>query len=238
MVLGRHAGRDPVMISVLVRYLIEGLAVDAAAPFATDLESSYAASVKQFESLPAAPVVRETIAAEKRIFAEWVIKKLKEEERTKPGAGLALWKNLLSGSETPESLKQITDVNDGIRHLEELLPVYDDLEKLLALPKTEFDKQYPAFKAKTKAERPLAGALMPSVDQLLAKEQRHQARLAMLLAALAVIEDGPERLKDIPDPFGGGPFEFRALDKGFELKSKLLFEGQPVTLNVGERARD
>ena len=30
MALGRHVGRDPVMISVLVRYLIEGLAVDLA----------------------------------------------------------------------------------------------------------------------------------------------------------------------------------------------------------------
>jgi len=31
-----------------------------------------------------------------------------------------------------------------------------------------------------------------------------------------------EKLKDSKDPFGDGPFEYRALDKGFELKSKLL----------------
>lgn len=29
------------------------------------------------------------------------------------------------------------------------------------------------------------------------------------------------------------PFEYQVLDKGFELKSKLMFEGQPVTLKVG-----
>ena len=76
---------------------------------------------------------------------------------------------------------------------------------------------------------------MPAVDQLRAKEQRHQARLAMLLASIAVAESGPEKLKEIKDPFGTGPFEYRSLDKGFELKSKLQFEGQPVTLTVGQR---
>jgi hypothetical protein len=236
--LGRHAGRDPVMICVLVRYLIEGLAVDLAAPYAPDLNTSYAAAAARFKELPSAPVVRDTLAAEKKLFLDWVIKKMQEEEARKPGAGLVLWQNLLSGGDAPEALTRIADVKECIRFLEGVGPVYDELEKLLALPKAEFDRRYPAFKAKIEAENVLASQYVPAVDQLLAKEQRHQARLAMLMAALAVIEDGPDKLKDIPDPFGDGPFEHRALDKGFELKSKLIFEGQPVTLTVGHRARD
>jgi hypothetical protein len=59
--------------------------------------------------------------------------------------------------------------------------------------------------------------------------------MAMLMAGIAVIESGPDKLKEIKDPFGKGTFEYKALDKGFELKSKLLFEGQPVTLTVGQR---
>jgi hypothetical protein len=50
---------------------------------------------------------------------------------------------------------------------------------------------------------------------------------------MAVVQGGPDRLKDFKDPFGDGPFEYRALDRGFELKSKLLFRDQPVTLTVG-----
>ena len=42
-----------------------------------------------------------------------------------------------------------------------------------------------------------------------------------------------DRSGQIKDPFGDGPFEYHALDKGFELKSKLLFHDQPVTLAVG-----
>jgi hypothetical protein len=55
----------------------------------------------------------------------------------------------------------------------------------------------------------------------------------MLLASIAVVESGPEKLKEIKSPFG--PYEYRALDKGFELKSKAMYEGQPVTLTIGQR---
>ena len=55
---------------------------------------------------------------------------------------------------------------------------------------------------------------------------------------IAVAESGPNKLEEIKDPFGSGPFEYRPLEKGFELKSKLLFEGQPVTLTVGQRKKE
>ena len=58
--------------------------------------------------------------------------------------------------------------------------------------------------------------------------------MALLKAAIAVVQDGPNKLKDMKDPFGNGRFEYRPLEKGFELKSKLLFSGQPVTLTVGQ----
>ena len=69
---------------------------------------------------------------------------------------------------------------------------------------------------------PLAGTLLPAIDVIRAKQERGQARMAMLLAAIAFVEGGPEKLKEIKDPFGDGPFEYKALDQGFELKSKLL----------------
>ena len=116
-----------------------------------------------------------------------------------------------------------------------LLPVYDELERLISLPPDQFDAQYPAFKERTKANNPLAGVFLPAVDQLLAKERRSEARMAMLLAAIAYVDGGEAKLKAIKDPFGSGPFEFRALDKGFELKSKYVYEGQPVTLAIGQR---
>ena len=59
------------------------------------------------------------------------------------------------------------------------------------------------------------------------------ARAAMLKAAVAVAAGGAEKIKDFRDPYGQGPFEYKALPQGFELQSKLTVEGKPVTLKVG-----
>jgi hypothetical protein len=233
MTLARHVGSEPVMICVLVRYLIEGMVVDLVAPYVPELKASHAEAKAAFDGLPRAPGLLPTIAVEKKYFIEWMIKKMREEEQRKQGGGLELWKNLVSGPETPEALKQISSVDEGVKLIERTLPVYDELAKFVALPKDQFDAQFPAFKEKTKAANPLAGTVLPAVDQILAKEHRNQARFAMLLAAIAVTESGPDKLQEFKDPFGNGPFEHRKLDNGFELKSKLHFEGQPVTLVAG-----
>ena len=68
----------------------------------------------------------------------------------------------------------------------------------------------------------------------MAAKRRADARLA-LKAAVAVVRDGPDEVKDHKDPFGDGPFEYKATDGGFELKSKLIFKDQPVTLAVGKK---
>ena len=111
---------------------------------------------------------------------------------------------------------------------------YDEIARFAALPNDQFEAQYPDFKQKIKAANPFAALLLPAIDQTRTKEQRAQARLAMLLAGIAVVESGPEKLKDFKDPFGSGPFEYRALDKGFELKSTLVYEGQPLKLAIGQ----
>jgi len=60
--------------------------------------------------------------------------------------------------------------------------------------------------------------------------------MALFKVALAVVQGGPEKLNGIQDPFGDGPFEYRPLDNGFELKSKLVIKDHPVTLTVGRAA--
>ena len=210
------------------------MVVDLVAPYVPDIKASHAQAVAMFDGLPPASAVLQSLGTEQKFMCEWAITKLKEEEARKPGAGSELWKKFLDGSGVPDSFKQIT-LEEAIGHLTRLLPVYDELERLMALSAEEFDAQYPAFKERTKSGNPLAGVFLPDVYQLLAKERRSQARIAMLLAGIAFVEGGEAKLKEIKDPFGSGPFEYRALGKGFELKSKYLYEGQPVTLTIGQR---
>ena len=47
--------------------------------------------------------------------------------------------------------------------------------------------------------------------------------VAVFKAALTVVRDGRDQPQNIKDPSGNGPFEYRARDNGFDLKSKLLF---------------
>jgi hypothetical protein len=234
MVLARHASRDPVMIGLLVRLSLEGMVVDTVAPYVPDIKASHSQAVAIFEAMPPAVNLEQSILFEKKWMGGWIVPHLRAEEQRQKGAGLELWKKFLD-NDTPASLKNVGTLEEVIKLVEDGIPVYDDLARLAALPNDQFDAQYPAFKQKTKADHPLAALLLPAIDQLRAKQQRQQARMAMLLAGIAVVESGQEKLKEIKDPFGPGPFEYRALDKGFELKSKLLFEGQPVTLTIGQR---
>jgi hypothetical protein len=235
MVLARHVGRDPIMITVLVRYLIEGVTVDLLAPWVPEMKAPHAMVVSRYEALPAAPDVKDTILIEKRTFLEWVIRKLREAEQAKPGSWRDLWTNLL-GAQGPEDLKKVGTLDEVVRLLEDVLPVYDELARVVALPPSEFDARFPEFKQRVEAASPLAAVFVPNVDKLRATENRNRARMAMLLAAMAVAHSGPDALQDIRDPFGNGPFEYRELEGGFELTSKLVHDGQPVTLRAGRVA--
>jgi hypothetical protein len=233
MVLARHVGRDPAMICVLVRHMIEDMVVDLTSPYVPQIDAKYADSKAMFDSLPPSSSVLDTFDMEREFFLIWIVRKMKEEEKRDPGAGLKLWKNLL-GSDAPQALKQIQSVDQAIKLTEGVIPVYDELKKLVALPHAEFDTRYPKFRQQNIKPDTVEAFLIPKIDDLLAKEHRSQARVAMLLASIAVAEGGPDQLKEIDDPFGDGPFEYRKLDKGFELKSQLKYEGQQVTLTIGK----
>jgi hypothetical protein len=234
MVLARHVGRDPVMIGLLVRLGLEGMVVDSVAPYVPDIKASHSQAVAMFEAIPPAVTLEQSIRFEQKWMAGWIVPHLRAEEQRQKGAGLELWRKFLD-ADAPASLKNVGSLEEVIKLVEDAIPVYDDLARMAALPNDEFNAQYPAFKQMTKANHPAAALLLPTIDQLRAKQQRQQARMAMLLAGIAVAESGPEKLNELKDPFGAGPFEYRALDKGFELKSKLVHEGRPVTLIIGDQ---
>ncbi len=126
-------------------------------------------------------------------------------------------------SQNRDGVQAAKTFQQAIKMLEDLLPFYDQLAVMMVLPWKEFDAQYPEFVKKAQAASPLAADFfgLPIMDQVVARERRYQTQMALFKAALAVVQSGPDQLKDIKDPFDDGPFEYRALDKGFELKSKL-----------------
>jgi hypothetical protein len=184
------------------------------------------------------------VLLEKQISAVWLIHELKEAERRKPGSWLAVWKEVVDvpseGGEDParERARSVKTFQQAVTLLEDLLPRYDELARLTALPWREFDARYPEFAKKADAANLLAGYVLPNMGKFVAVHRRAQARMALFRAALAVVQGGPDRLKDFKDPFGDGPFEYRALDRGFELRSKFRYDGKPLTLTVGQAKKE
>ena len=131
--------------------------------------------------------------------------------------------------------QSVKTFEQAIKMLEDLLPFYDRAgEDGRPCPGRS---SMPSTRSSSRRRRPPARWPAPPSrpwTEIVAPERRNQTQMALFKAAIAVVQGGPDRLKDIKDPFGDGPFEYRALDKGFELKSKLLFKGQPVTLTVGK----
>jgi hypothetical protein len=114
-------------------------------------------------------------------------------------------------------------------------PLYAELAKLADLPWTEFDARYAAFAREAGAANPAAAALLPGMERVVAAKRRADARMVLFRAAVAVAQDGAGRLKDFKDPFGDGPFGYKAFDGGFELTSKLTYKGEPVSLVAGKK---
>jgi hypothetical protein len=239
--LARHVGNDPLFVGQLVSYAIETMAIEAAAPYLPELKSVLPRGAPAvLDALPARPTLTQLVFKEKRIGALWIIQELKRTEQRKKGSWQDVWKEVFLNPESPEPklVKSVKSFKPAIKLLEDLLPCYDQLAKLTELPWQEFDAQYPKFIKKAKAANPLAGFVLPAVGKFTVAERRSKTRMALFKAALAVVQGGPDKVKDIKDPFGKGPFKYRPLDKGFQLKSKLILEGKPVTLTVGKGIKE
>jgi hypothetical protein len=240
MALARHVGSDPILICILMRNLIEQDAIDLLAPHLPELKALCPKFLSAFEALPAGATLEQAIRGEKKYIVWWMIKKLSDAEKKEMGSWRRVWDEALSGpARLPlgKSASRIETFDEAIGLLENLLHVFDRLAKLSALPWQEFDQQYVAydeeFRKKT-ADR-VARAFVPAMGSVVARAQFHHAQMTLFNAAVAVIQGGPDKLKEIKDPFGNGPFDYHALDKGFELKSQLQYQGKPVILRVGVR---
>ena len=159
----------------------------------------------------------------------------KRQKNIGPDRGAKVWRSML-GPDNPDPL-DIDSLAQLVQIMEKFRPVYDELSQLLALPAKEFDAKYPAFVERTEAAQPIAKMLLPAMQKVVTAQRHSEVRMAMLLAGIAVIEGGPDKLAGIKDPFGDGPFGYRKLDNGFELSSKLLEKDKLVTLAIGQKKK-
>jgi hypothetical protein len=242
LVLASQVDPDPSLISTLVRLSIESTTIETLAPYLPQLDAGALKALSaRLDKLPTGATTHDKLVAENKYLVGSIVKLLQDTDKKKEGSWRDALKVVLGiegGREVPPEVKAIPSLDKAIKLLEDLTPVFEQQAKLAELPREEFDAQYPEFIKKARAANPLAGACLPDVPRFMASERKNKAMMALLKTAIAVVQGGPDKVKESKDPFGKGPFEYRTLDKGFELKSKLIFREQPVALVVGQMKKD
>ena len=103
---------------------------------------------------------------------------------------------------------------------------------------------YRSSSKKVDADSPVASYFLAGLGDTRHAQRPAQTEIRLFKAAFAVVEGGPHKLKVTKDFFGNGPFEYRVLDKGFELSSKLLSQERrgvpqtPLTMIVGQGKKE
>jgi hypothetical protein len=234
--MARQCGIDRTLVSMLVCYMIEDMTVDAVAPYVPELGAGYDHAMQMYETLPPSPRPSQGVLCEKQMAA-WITRKLRDAEKQNPGSWRSTWKTAILGPDLDDPLADVESFDEVLAIMNRFQSVYDELSELTKLPPAEFDAKYPAFVKQAEAASPIAKILLPAMNKTVAAQRHSEARMAMLLASIAVVESGPEKLAGIKDPFGDGPFEYRKLVTGFELASKLQKDGKPVTIVIGQKPR-
>ena len=173
---------------------------------------------------------------------DWIIRKVKETKDKESllvflqWVGISEGKNRDGGEKALAFLQECGGTAEGvIKFAEEAMPSYARTAKMLDLPLNEFEKQLKG-KSTRQAGNPVYKLFFPALAKIRQAKERADVGRAMLAAAISVQLDGKDSLKDHPDPFAGGPFEYSSFPGGFELRSKLKGQGdKPVTLTVGHR---
>jgi hypothetical protein len=258
MTLGRHVSLDGTLISVLVGYSIENRTSEALALYLPRLNAGTIKGLKtRLDALPPFGTPATALLTCEKETMNWFVRKVKE---AKDKERLLVFLSALcgKGDDSAEKsrerglafLEACSGNADGVvKFAEETRGSYELMAKKLDLPVDPFEKEWDREQMK-QAGNPVFKLLFPNVHKVRLAQARADIRRALLSAALAVRLDGPEALKNHPDPVVGGPFEQVAFEGGFELRSKWklgekvrskwkLDEGfdKPLVLTVGLRGK-
>jgi hypothetical protein len=257
MALAHNVSRDSNLIARLVEIAMESILCTAVAEnygrFSTETLQQL---VQGFDSGPARGTLAESLPGERASTCEWLIGQITKLQRENPGndaPALHVISELLDESgegEGPEVkhdraaqiIKAAGGTSEGIlKFLRDLLPLYDKMQAMMALPREEFESRAKEFDDEIRqSPNPFGHELLPSIRRSRTREFAVQAKLAMVRAAVEYKSRGEAGLNDFHDPFGTGPFAYHrvvvdGVDRGFSLSSAYNGGGFQETLAFVEK---
>ena len=227
-IMARHIGQENILLPVLVQYAIEAIGVEKTAcrylPTLTpELRKRLTDGLARRPEGGSPP---RTMRKEKAVFLPWLRKE-----------ATGNWQKS-DDVEMKKIMKSLDAKADVGKLLDEMGTYYDRMAELATQPYPYDDatKGYDDLMKSTPAN-PFSKLVLPSFHKLMVAEARTKVRWAMFDAALKIVADGPDAVKQTRDPHGDRPFGYRKTDAGFELESKLKYGNNLVTLLVGPKTK-
>ena len=240
--MAKDAGDTPVMISLLVRYRIDEMTIDTLARHLDRMDRPALDQLaKALETIPAPDPFKQVFPTESKYFIDWVVDRIDRMEREAAGDA-GKWSQAVLSSKWLSEQDAADMRRDGVPSPAELKATLEAAKQLLGedarmaeQPLAEQDPWLAGIEKRFGSHRLMRNFVPSQVRSFLAR-RRWQAGHALLKAAVAVKRDGEAALQDkkYADPFADAPFTYRKTDGGgFELQSKLVIDGKPVTLVIG-----
>jgi hypothetical protein len=239
LAVARHVANDGTVTSAMRAHRLEEQAVRIAARHLPALPASSLHRLSsRIDDLPDREPMSRLLLNEKDSNCTW-LRRLVREGGTQRFRGK--WIGLAIG-ERRELVVQATI--HGPEHLLQLVDdaeaLYEEAAAILAMPFDQSENATAAFEKNLSRGNPVGCLLLEDRDgqcrlsAIRRSEAEAETRLAMLKVAMAIVADGTPGLESSPDPYGGRPFDYRPSHGGFELKSRLTIEGQPLVITFGQ----
>ena len=143
----------------------------------------------------------------------------------------------LSPDELQKELSSLSDETTGATFnldrttaLAQLQQVVDSDRELAKALASSSDDDYEAWlrhRTELQELNPLAKIFLAALDRFVDKARTAEVNRAMVVAGLAVAENGTEALAAHLDPASGKPFQYTETDAGFELQSTFVVNDKP-----------
>lgn len=237
----RHTAQEPIAISRLVGWACEREATDTIAAGLNKLDAEALARLSsRLDAMPPTATEAEALQNEARMTTGWAIGKVKAAGSSPDWHRVLEFLDVNEGPKDPAASIDAVVKNSGgtpegvVRQLEALLPYYDEAAKLVMKPlsQAEFTRKANELRQRFDAN-PFAKAILPNLPAIHDSHFAAQTRELMLKAAIALVQRGPDAVKELRDPVNHQPITYEKRGNGFVLSSTVTYRNEPVRLTVG-----
>jgi len=197
--------------------------------------------VEHLDQLPADLPEADWLKLQVDLSINWMVREIKAGGTT-PDWSYILGPLLIEEGKAPQgaAIDSVVKVAGGtsnaiVEHLQELTPYFEDAAKLVAAPLSQQEFGAKAMELRHRFDgNPLAKYILPALPAAHDAIVGPQYKMTLFKAAIAVVEMGPDAVNGMKDPINHQPVSYEVRGDGFELSSKVMRYGQPVTVIVGE----